>query len=74
MGLVIEQLLVAFPQSWILTPPEKAALSPGAWPSIAQLRAMGKRLMLISRRDYGPVMHSHIFRRYALQSVYMHGD
>ena len=52
-----------FPVDSILTPPELASRYADRWPSMQQLMADGKRLMVVSLTDYGEEMAGLVFAR-----------
>jgi hypothetical protein len=58
-----------FPTEWIFTTVDHAAHEvahgPGSWPSAAAMLAAGKRLLLVSRADYGDSMRPLVFSRWA---------
>lgn len=65
-GLVptlLQEILSVFPLDSILTPPELASRYDSHWPSMAQLMADGKRLMVVSLSDYGEEMADVVFAR-----------
>lgn len=59
--LLLNELLEAFPAVWAWAPADKERLLPRAWPSITAMKALGKRLQLVSRRDYGAAMKALFF-------------
>lgn len=56
--------------SYVFTPVDKQRLFPRSWPSFRQLNAAGKRLMFVSRTDYGEVMNRHLFARANMWTEY----
>ena len=52
-----------FPVQQIMTPPEHKLRLNGTWPSIDEMSAAGKRVMLVSSSDYGELMFPLIFSR-----------
>eukprot|EP00892_Ulva_mutabilis_P001819 jgi/Ulvmu1/11638/UM008_0042.1 len=53
----------AFPRGWLYTPVDKKRAGAHTWPSIAEIRASGARLVLVNRRDYGAAADELIFRK-----------
>lgn len=54
-----------FPEDTIYTPPHHEQRGGGEWPSADDMVAEGRRLMLTSGVDYGPVMNPLIFLKCA---------
>lgn len=61
--MLVQEILSVFPQDIILTPPELASRYHNQWPSMAQLLADGKRVMIVSLTDYKDDMAGLIFPR-----------
>lgn len=55
----------AFPPEWLFTPPIKARVRPDGWPSLAEMRQHGARVVLVSRWGYGADAAQLMFSRYA---------
>jgi len=62
---LIETIQQAFPSDWLFTPALKAHVSPDQWPSIAEMRSHGARVLLINRRDFGAAANALMFRKCA---------
>ena len=62
----MEQLKKHLPEEWVYTPADHAAAArtAHAWPSIAQMQAEGKRLLLVSRVHLGDEMTPLVFARW----------
>ncbi|CAK0733927.1 hypothetical protein CVIRNUC_000356 [Coccomyxa viridis] len=53
----------AFPGSMLYTPKDHAARNASDWPSMAELVAAGRRVMVVSGADYGPDAADILFTR-----------
>ena len=54
-----------FPLDLILTPRELARDYNGSWPSVDTLTAKGKQVVVSTGYDYGPIIDSLMFSKYA---------
>ena len=54
-----------FPLDLILTPGELARNYNGSWPSVDTLTAKGKHVVVSTGYDYGPIIDSLMFSKYA---------
>ncbi len=61
--MLMQEILSVFPQDIILTPPELTTRYKDQWPSMQQLLADGKRVMIVSLTDYKDEMAGLIFPR-----------
>mmetsp|Transcript_11458 Transcript_11458/g.34433 ORF Transcript_11458/g.34433 Transcript_11458/m.34433 type:complete len:647 (+) Transcript_11458:108-2048(+) len=59
--LLMSRIKAYFPEDTIYTPPHHEQRGGGEWPSADDMVAEGRRLMLTSGVDYGPVMNPLIF-------------
>ncbi len=62
--MMMQQIVDALPVAAVLTPSEWRQQLGGRWPSIEELVAMGKRLLLVSQEDYGAEMQELIFPKW----------
>ncbi|KAK9810746.1 hypothetical protein WJX73_004650 [Symbiochloris irregularis] len=63
VDLLLSELRSVFPEDWIVTTKDHAAHANGTWPSIDDMSAAGKRVMIVSSTDYGASMLPLIFSR-----------
>ena len=69
LPILLTEIRATFPPGAVYTPPEHAAYAGSGsnsslrWPSMNQLVAAGKRLIVASGEDYGPDMDPLLFRR-----------
>lgn len=63
MPTLLQEILSVFAADSILTPPELASRYHNHWPSMEQLMADGKRLVVVSLTDYGDEMAGLVFPR-----------
>lgn len=63
--LLMSRITAHFPAEGIYTPPHHEAGGGGSWPAADAMVAAGRRLLLVSGVDYGPVMHPLIFLKCA---------
>jgi hypothetical protein len=62
---LLDTLKRAFPREWLFTPAWKEAAAPGVWPSLQDLRSLGVRVLVVSRKDYGRAAWPMLFNRFA---------
>lgn len=56
----------AFPGSMLYTPADHGLRTASDWPSMGELVAAGKRVMVVSGADYGPDAEDVLFTRPAI--------
>ena len=65
--LLLTEVRNEFPVDWVWTEHDRAAHEAAtlsaAWPSVDEMRRAGRRLMLVSRRNYSTAMWPLIFPR-----------
>mmetsp|Transcript_9479 Transcript_9479/g.13059 ORF Transcript_9479/g.13059 Transcript_9479/m.13059 type:complete len:539 (+) Transcript_9479:64-1680(+) len=66
---VVDTIALYFNQT-AFTPGDKQQYFPNSWPTAKEMLAMGKRVILTSRTDYGEEMYSYLFSRDALWTEY----
>ena len=62
---MLERISAIYPVDTIYSPADHGSRDSTDWPSIDEMAAAGKRVLLLSGVDYGPSMHPLIFDKCA---------